>query len=224
VEILKLLLVFLMLALAAFSPFGRDVFDNYIYAGGVVIGLLSAYISFKNGRLFERLWSVAFISLAVHQGLNLTNYVPAAFLGDVFYMGFYLMLFAGNIVHLWEANSVLMLSSSILLSLLSLFVSLLAAFTLSPFNMRPMSSFFNVFYVLFSAVNVFATLRPALFDRAWVLRTLAFGIFTLSEIWFVEWMYFSVNPPDPSTTWFGVVMLAVLSQKPIDRRMRIVRF
>ncbi len=223
-EILKLLLVFVMLILAVLSPAGREIYPEYIYGGGTLVALLSAYISIRNGRLFERLWGVAFLSLAIHQGLNFTDSLPMIFVGDAFYMGFYLMLFAGNIVHLWEANSIFMLSSSILLSVLSLFVSLVAAFTTPPFNLRPMASFFNLFYVLFSAVNVFATLRPAMFDRAWILRTLAFGIFTISEVWFSQWLYFNFNPPDPSVMWLGVVILAVLSQKPIDRRMRIVRF
>ena len=224
-EILKLLLVFLMIVLSAVSPIAREAYSNYIYAGGLVVSLLSAYVSIKNGRTFERLWGVAFVFLALHQGLNLMDFLPPMpFIGDVFYMGFYLMLFAGNIVHLWEANSIFILSSYILLSVLSMFVALVVAFTVPPFNMRQTASFFNLFYVLFSAANVFATLRPAMFDRAWILRTLAFGIFTITEVWFAEWLYFGFEPPDPSIMWLGVVMLAVLSQKPIDRRMRIVRF
>ena len=214
-----------MIGLSAVSPFLREKFINYTYAGGLAINLLAALITFMIGRRFEKIWAVGFAFLAVHQGLNLLPSLPYfPYLGDVFYMGFYLMLFAGNIMALWEAGSVFMLSTVIVLSVLVAVASMMLAFLLPAFNQAPLASFFNIFYVLFAFVNVIASLRSAITDRAWILRTLAFGIIAVTEVWFVLWAYGNYEPSDPSVMWFGVVMLAVLSQRPIKRRMRIVRF
>jgi len=225
VEILKILLVLLMLVLAGVSPILREVFINYAYASGAVVMLGAFFISLRNGRIYEKVWGFGFLSLAIHHSLNLIeNLSILPFVGDVFYMLFYLLMFAGNLIHLWESRSTWFLSLVMVLSIASLFGALTAAVSLPAFRDTQVASFFNVFYLLFSAVITFSTLRSALFDRAWILRTLAFGIFTLSEVWFMEWLYLGVNPPDPSVMWLGVVMLAVLSQKPVDRRMRVVRF
>jgi hypothetical protein len=215
-----------MVGVSAVSPWVKETFTDYSYFAGTVINLFAAIIVLWKGRPFEKAWGIAFLFFAVHQALNLfpiLSFFP--YVGDVFYGGFYLMLFAGNLMHLWDSNSIFTLSTLIVLSILSVFASLILAFNVSPFNMQsPLGAFFNVFYVLFSFVNVLATVRPAMFDRAWVLRTLAFGIFFVTEVWFALWLYGNYTPPDASVTWFGVVMLAVLSQKPVKRRTRIVRF
>lgn len=227
VEVLKLVLVFVTIGVSAVSPWAKEIISDYSYFSGVAVNLLAALIMLRIGRLFEKIWGVAFLFFAIHQALNIsTPFTPSLFpyLGDIFYGGFYLLLFAGNLSHLWESNSTLTLSASIVLAIVSILTAFILAFNFYPFNQNPMGSFFNVLYVLFAFVNVLTTVRAALFDRAWVLRTLAFGILAVTEVWYALWIYGNYDPPDASVTWFGIAMLAVLSQRPIKRRTKIVQF
>jgi len=163
------------IGVSAVSPWAKEIISDYSYFSGVAVNLLAALIMLRIGRLFEKIWGVAFLFFAIHQALNIsTPFTPSLFpyLGDIFYGGFY----------------------------------------------------FNVLYVLFAFVNVLTTVRAALFDRAWVLRTLAFGILAVTEVWYALWIYGNYDPPDASVTWFGIAMLAVLSQRPIKRRTKIVQF
>jgi len=213
-----------MVVLASISPPMRENFAHYTYIGGSLLGFISALIMFRNGRNFEKFWGFAFLFLSAHQFLNLLdNITVAPYIGDIFYMGFYFLLFTGNILYLWESQSVGFITLIFVLSGLSVVSIGILVMFVPLFKKTPFATFFNLFYVSFSAINMIATLRAAMFDRAWILRTLAFGIFLISEIWFMEWLYIGIDPGDPSVMWFGVVMLAVLSQRPVSRRMRIMR-
>ncbi len=224
VELGKIALTVLVVILSALSPVMRELYENYIYVGGALIALFSAYIMWRRGRNFEVIWAAAFLSYTLHQVLNLLPSITAAYIGDVFYFLFYLLLFTGNLVHLWLTHSTFFFSTSILFSLLSVVLAFFTSFYVYPFSSRPVASFFNLFYMFFSAVVMYSSVRSALYDRAWVLRTFAFGVFLVNEVWFFIWLYYNFSPPDPSTMWYGIVLLAILSQKPVDRRMRVLHF
>jgi hypothetical protein len=211
---LKLVFVLFVLTAMAISPYMRNLSENYVYWMGIFVYLLSGILIFLEGRYFERFWALGFFSLSAYSAINSLE-IPQIFyyFGDAFYLLFYVFLITGIFSYLWNEGYRVYLLLILGLILISPLLSYALVLFLEEDPTKTLSLFFNIEYVFLGILSMFLALPPATFDRAWAIRFLAFGIHGVSEIWFILWLIYGLNPMDISIIWLTPLIITVLSQK-----------
>ncbi len=223
-RIIKSLYALIVLMAMASSPYMRQLSEDYVYEMGTLVYLLSSFITFFEGRMFEKVWAGGFLCLSIYSLINSFN-LPREFyfLADGFYLGAYLMFFTGSAYYMWSENSKIYTSLMTILLLISPFVSYYLAILIEPSSVSRVGTFFNILYMFISVINVTLIFPPSFYDRAWAMRFLGFGIYAISEIWFFLWVFFGYEPTDISIIWLTPLIISILSQRMDIRRYFKVR-
>ncbi len=216
---LKLVFAFAVLTAMAISPYMRNLSENFVYWVGFFVYLVAGILTFLEGRYFERFWALGFFSLSLFSVINSLK-LPSTFyyLADLLYFLSYILIIWGTSSYLRKEGYTTYLIMMIFLILISPIISyiLILLFEVDP--TKRLSMFFNFEYILLGILNTLLTLPPAVLDRAWLIRFLAFGIHGVSEVWLVLWLIYGLNPTDISIIWLTPLIISVLSQKS-DIRM-----
>ncbi len=218
-RVFKGVFVIFVITSMAVSPYMREISENYVYQMGTLVYLISSFIAFVEGRVFEKVWAGGFLFLALYSLINSFK-LPQEFyyIADALYMGSYLMFFTGSAWYMWNEGSRVYLMLIFTILLLSPFVSYYLAVQIEPASVSRIGTFFNIFYMFLGILNTILIFPPAFYDRAWTIRLIAFGIYAVSEIWFFLWLFYGYNPTDISIVWLTPTTIAVLSQRMDIRR------
>ncbi|MEO0150122.1 MAG: hypothetical protein ABIL23_06855, partial [candidate division WOR-3 bacterium] len=153
-RVFKGVFVIFVITAMAVSPYMREISENYVYQMGTLVYLISSFITFVEGRVFERVWAGGFLFLALYSLINSFK-LPQEFyyIADALYMGAYLMFFTGSAWYMWNEGSRVYLMLIFILLLLSPFVSYYLAVQIEPAFVSRIGTFFNILYMFLGILN-----------------------------------------------------------------------